>query len=311
MTCRIVTIGDLTADFVMPVRFPIEAGQSQAVAWYAVEPGAAGNFLIAGQRLGAQMAAVGVVGGDLYGRYVLDVLRGEGINVEGVTSTPGLATTVVTVLFEPDTDRFSYVWHGGQGEPIPVSETAAQRIEQADALFMQGFTLCESSLRPLVEFAFGSGKPLWFDVGPATKDVPEADRARIRQHARALMTTESELPLIAGGRTGEAAYDFLMDAEPQLLVIKRGADGCRVVTGDGRIDVPALPVVARDLIGAGDCFNEAFIYGTLRGLPTSDAALLANAAGGAKIQKLGTGRSMPNRAEVDAVLKAGGRTLDF
>jgi sugar/nucleoside kinase (ribokinase family) len=67
MTCRIVTIGDLTADFVMPVRFPIEAGQSQAVAWYAVEPGAAGNFLIAGQRLGAQMAAVGVVGGDLYG----------------------------------------------------------------------------------------------------------------------------------------------------------------------------------------------------------------------------------------------------
>ncbi len=311
MTCRIVTIGDLTADFVMPVRFPIEAGQSQAVAWYAVEPGAAGNFLIAGQRLGGQMAAVGAVGDDLYGRYVLDVLHGEGINVEGVTLTPGLATTVVTVLFEPDTGRFSYVWYGGHGEPVPVSETAAQRVEQADALFMQGFTLCESSLRPLVDFAFESGRPLWFDVGPATKDVPEKDRARVRQHARALMTTESELPLIAGGRSGETACDFLMDAGTQLLVIKRGADGCRVVTGEERIDVAAFPVVARDLIGAGDCFNAAFIYGILRGLPPSEAALLANAAGGAKTQKLGTGRSMPSRAEVNAVLKAGGCTLDF
>src|SRR5262249_44062373 len=149
MTCRIVTIGDLTVDLVMPVKMPIEPGQTQRLPWHRVEPGGAGNFLVAGQRLGAQMAAVGAVGDDLYGRHVLDVLRGEGVNVDAVSAAPGLSTTVVAVLFEPDTGKFGYVWHGGEGEPIPVSATARQVIEQGDTLFMQGFTLAEESLRPL------------------------------------------------------------------------------------------------------------------------------------------------------------------
>ena len=151
MSCRIVTIGDLTADLVMPVKLPVEAGQSQRLPWLNVEPGGAGNFLIAGQRLGAKMVALGAVGDDLYGRYVLDVLSAEGVNVEGVISALGTSTTVVAVLFEPDTDKFSYVWHGGEGDPLPVNDKARRLIGQGDALFMQGFTLCEASLRPLVE----------------------------------------------------------------------------------------------------------------------------------------------------------------
>jgi sugar/nucleoside kinase (ribokinase family) len=63
------------------------------------------------------------------------------------------------------------------------------------------------------------------------------------------------------------------------------------------------------LIGAGDCFNAAFIYGTLRGLSAVDAATLANAMGAAMVQKLGTGRSAPMRDEVLAILHAGGKSL--
>jgi len=109
----IVTIGDLTADLVMPVKMPVTPGQSQQMPFHRVEPGGAGNFLIAGQRLGAQMAAVGALGDDLYGWHVLDVLRDEGINVEAISMEPGTTTTVVAVLFEPDAGKFSYVWYSG------------------------------------------------------------------------------------------------------------------------------------------------------------------------------------------------------
>ena len=311
MSCRIVTIGDLTADLVMPVKMPIQPGQSQQMPWHSVEPGGAGNFLIAGQRLGAQMVALGAVGNDLYGRYVLDELSAEGINVEGVTVAPGMPTTVVAVLFEPDAAKFSYVWYGGHGDPLPVDDTTRRLIGEGDVLFMQGFTLCEASLRPLVEYSFTAGKPIWFDVGPATKDVPDEDRARIRQHAYALMTTEEELPLIADKKTGQKAYDFLLASGPQLLVIKQGKQGCSVITKTEQFEVPAFPVTARDLIGAGDSFNAAFIYGTLYGLPLHETAILANATGGAKVQKLGTGRAMPTRAEVAAVLESGGHQFAF
>jgi sugar/nucleoside kinase (ribokinase family) len=317
MSYRIVSIGDLAAELVMPVRLPIQAGAYQEIAWHSVEPGGAGNFLIAGQRLGAQMAALGAVGDDLYGRHILDVLRAEGVQVEGVVVTPNTATAFVAVLFEPDTGNFCYVWHGSHGEAIQVSAVAARLIDEADALFMQGFTLYEKTLRPLVDQAIASGKPIWFDVGPIAKDLDEADRVRIRKSAQVILTTEDELPSIAGGRTGQPAYDFVLDAGPRMLVIKRGSAGCRVVTRQNQadqpdqIDIPAFSIQARDVIGAGDCFNAAFMYGILKGLSPSDAALLANAAGAAKIQKLGTGRSMPTRAEITAVLRAGGYTLNF
>ena len=310
---KIVSIGDITADLVMPVKMPVEPGKAQEMPWFSVEPGGAGNFLIAGQRLGAQMYTVGAVGDDLYGRHVLDVLRTEGVNVEGVAINPHITTTVVAVLFEPDAGKFTYVWHGGHGDPAPVGDHAMQVIDQADALFMQGFTLCEASLRPLVEHAMQSDKPIWYDVGPATRDVPEGDRDAIRRRAQYLLTTEDELPLIARDKTGQAAYNFLFAANPtlQMLVIKRGAHGCRVITPDGAFDVPGFTVTARDLIGAGDCFNAAFIYGTLRGLSAVDAATLANAMGAAMVQKLGTGRSAPTRDEVLAVLSAGGKSLSI
>lgn len=311
MSCRIVTIGDLTVDLVMPVSLPIESGQSQRIPWHTIEPGATGNFLIAGARLGAEMVALGAVGNDLYGHYVRDVLAAEGIDVEGVVIAPGTPTTVVAVLFEPDAGKFSYVWHGGEGDPLPVSDTARRLIEQGDALFMQGFTLSEESLRPLVEHAFSSGKPIWCDVGPSVIHVSDTDRARIRQHVYALMTTEDEVPLIAEGLTGPAAYAFLLESGAQLLVIKRGAQGCMVMTTTERFEVPAFPVKVRDLVGAGDSFNAAFMVGVLRGLSLREAAILANATGGAKVQKLGTGRAMPTRAEVTAVLESGGYRITF
>jgi sugar/nucleoside kinase (ribokinase family) len=308
-TPRIVAVGDLTVDLVMPVTWPVEPGQSQEVGWHTVEPGGAGNFLIAGQRLGAQMFSVGAIGSDLYGRYVLDVLTAEGVNVQGVSAAPGSTSTVVLVLSQPETGQFAYIWRGGQADPVPVTDKMNQIIEQADALFMQGYTLCEQGLRPLVERVFASGKRLWFDVGPAIVGTSETDRALARQHVYALTTTEEELPLIAVGRADEAACDFLLGEGLQLIVVKRGARGCRIITPDSRTDVPAFPVVVRDLVGAGDCFNAAFIYGTLRGLSLVEAATLANAAGGAKVQNLGTGRAMPTRDEVMAVLSANGISL--
>ena len=45
-----------------------------------------------------------------------------------------------------------------------------------------------------------------------------------------------------------------------------------------------------------------FIYAKCAGYSLRDCAILANAAGAAKVQKLGTGRAMPTRAEVQAVL---------
>lgn len=317
---NIVAVGDLTVDLVMPVPLPVEAGTSIEVPWHVVEPGGASNFLIAGRRIGAKdvnVFATGPLGDDLYGREVLEILQRERINADGILVEPESVTTVVLVLMEPNTGKFTYIWRGGKGNPVNLTREAKRIVDEADALFMQGYTLCEPQITPLLEYAFASHRPVWFDVGPAITAVPEELRERMRRHAYAILSTEHELPNIATGKTGEEAYRMLIESGVQLVVVKRGGEGCRVISRNAEgtdievLDVPAFNVPMRDLVGAGDCFNATFIYASLLGLPLLERAQLANAAGAAKVQKLGTGRAMPSREEVRAVLDANNIDIDF
>jgi sugar/nucleoside kinase (ribokinase family) len=316
---NIVSVGDLTVDLVMPVTFPVEPGSSQEVPFHQVEPGGSCNFLIAARRIGGQdvtVFATGPLGADLYGREVIDTLRRERIDVDAVMIEPGSVSTVVLVLMQPDSGKFAYVWRGGKGNPLALTREAKRTVDEADALFMQGYTLCEPQIAPLLDYAFDSGRPIWFDVGPAMTMAPEPLREKVRRHAYAVLSTEQEFPEITAGKTDREGYEFLLECGVQIIIVKRGGDGCRIVTRDRDkkldiLDVPAFKVPVRDLVGAGDCFNATFIYGSLLDLPLKERGQLANAAGAAKIQKLGTGRAMPDRGEVRAVLKANAIDIDF
>jgi sugar/nucleoside kinase (ribokinase family) len=311
---RLVALGDLVADLVLPVRFPVDGGSYQQLPGHRIEPGGSFNVLFTAQRLGVEAIPVGLIGADVFGNATREILDAEGMITDGMMSPPGSTTTVVTVLYEPFARKHAYLWWAGKladgsadgsgtdNPQMAITPRMQEIVRGADALFIQGYTLCEPYLRDLMQFGYTSGVPMWFDVGPATKDADPQDIIVARQNSYAIMTTEDELPTIADGESGEAAYTHILELGPRVLVIKRGSEGCRVITPTERFDVPAFPVTARDQVGAGDAFNAAFMVGVLRGFSLRDAAVYATATGAAKIRKEGTGRSMPTRAEVDAVL---------
>ncbi|HVO42070.1 MAG TPA: hypothetical protein VMT34_05595 [Aggregatilineales bacterium] len=77
---------------------------------------------------------------------------------------------------------------------------------------MQGNTYWEKSLRPLVDHAMQSGRPLWFDVSPEAYGIQQADIVTICRTAYAIMATEDELPWFTGGLADRAACDRLLAA---------------------------------------------------------------------------------------------------
>ena len=96
-----------------------------------------------------------------------------------------------------------------------------------------------------------------------------------------------------------------------VVVVKRGGHGCTVFAPGERIDAPGLPVQVIDTVGAGDCFDAAFIYGRCVGMGIAQAAALANGMGAACVQKVAAGRNAPTRDEVAAVLRAHGYLWSF
>jgi sugar/nucleoside kinase (ribokinase family) len=121
---------------------------------------------------------------------------------------------------------------------------------------------------------------------------------RILPHLDFYLPNEAE----AGHQTGRAKPRAMIDAYRSagacgFLGIKMGERGALVSPRVGEfIEVSAVtppgPVV--DTTGAGDCFYGGLLAGVLRGLPPTDAAQLAAAAGACCVTGLGATAAIRN-----------------
>lgn len=307
---HIVSLGDLVVDLIFPVTLPMTPGHHQDIKGMRIEPGGACNFMIAASRIGAQVSAVGAVGDDSFGIDLLNTLSDEGIDVSGVEHPPDSKTTLVLVL--TDTAAHEHVFVGAYGEGRNAEYTAQTDLilQSADAILVQGYTLYEPRVGGLavqaMERARGAGIPVYLDAGPTLHAVtPEKIDWAVR-HSDVILMTQDEIAGVSGGRQDDAAFSYLLRLGVQMLVIKQGENGCTVIQNGYRRQFPGFNVPVIDTVGAGDCFDAAFMTAILAGRDVESAAIMANAMGAASVQKIGAGTNAPSRTEVNIVLNGTG-----
>jgi sugar/nucleoside kinase (ribokinase family) len=303
----VLSIGDLVVDIVVSIpSLPVEAGGHQLASQIRLEPGGAGNFLIAGARLGMEMVALGAIGDDPLGSSMLDVLVQEGIHTAGIVQQPDTNSTTVIVLVDA---AGKHVFLGGYGEgpavDIPGSWIAA--VETAQAVFALGYTLQEQRIAEAalqaMKRAHEIGIPVFFDPGPEMVKTTPDQITRVLETSKVILLTEEEIPLMTGGAGGLEAARGLLSLGPHLICVKRGPRGCVLFTDGDTIVHPGYPVVVKDTAAAGDSFAAAFIYAYLNGWSMGDLAAFANAMGAAKVRKVGSGTQVPTADDVREVLK--------
>ena len=121
----------------------------------------------------------------------------------------------------------------------------------------------------------------------------------VLERTRVLLPGERELCLLAGVDDNRAAAQKLF-ANPllELIVLKRGGRGARVITRERSVDVPACSVQEVDPTGAGDCFDAAFLCGLLEGRSPPECARMAAAAGALAAAAFGPMEGEISRARV-------------
>src|SRR4029079_8493192 len=81
----LVVLGDLVADLIIPIeRLPLYPERHGWAEGIFVEPGGAGNVLVAARRLVLSVASLGSIGGDRYGAEVQQTLAEMGVDVSDV-----------------------------------------------------------------------------------------------------------------------------------------------------------------------------------------------------------------------------------
>ncbi|MBI3963349.1 MAG: sugar kinase, partial [Deinococcus sp.] len=112
------------------------------------------------------------------------------------------------------------------------------------------------------------------------------DAATARRHILPLLAQVDmvfpgldEARLLLGEGEPEALLDRLLSLGPRVVALKLGAQGALAGNGTTRCVATPPAVTVIDPVGAGDAFDAAFLFGTLRGLSLGEQLRLAVAAG--------------------------------
>jgi sugar/nucleoside kinase (ribokinase family) len=295
----LVVLGDLVADLIVPIeRLPLLPDNHGWAEGIFLEPGGAGNVLVAARRLNVAVAALGHLGADRYGAETLAMLEAEEVDLRHVAVCPERSTVLCIVL----ADRLNqHVYLGIKDDlglwPFPQDWHAV--IQQSRALYTDGYTL-RDLLAPNDVFAAlatarAAGAPIFFDPGPSVEFIPRQQRERALAATDVLLLAEPEAAFLSPLQNRVELTRSLLALGPSVVVLKLGGEGCLVATAGQIHHVSGFSVPVVDTVGAGDSFAAAFIAGWLRGGTLRDCAVLANAMGALTVTQRGAGTRIPGR----------------
>jgi sugar/nucleoside kinase (ribokinase family) len=265
--------------------------------------GSASITAVAAVRLGLRVALVAAIGADAAGKFMLDQLTTEGVDVAGVAVRPDVATGMTLALSGGD-DR-AMLTAPGAIPTLTADDVPAALLASARHVHVCSYFLVEPSLGPglagvlAAARAGGTSTSLDTNWDPAQRWGGDTLRAVIAQ-TDLLVPNEAEALGISGGDTLADAVRTLEKATTRL-VVKLGGRGALCAEDERRYHVTLPPVTPVDTTGAGDCFDAGLIAGLSRGLDLAHAAALGCAAGAASTGAPGGTAAAPDLASAMAL----------
>lgn len=261
--------------------------------------GKGANQAVAAARLGAAVAMVARVGGDVFGADMLANFAAQGIDVARVLRTEGVSSGVAPIAVDDAGRNAIIVVAGANALLTPADvDAAAPAIRRARVLLCQLEVPLETSLRALT-LAREAGVLTILNPAPAPEALPDA----MLRVSDLVCPNESEASAISGipvtdAASAEAAGRVLVGRGARAAIVTLGAAGCLYVSASETWRAPAPVVTAVDTTGAGDCFLGSLAFFLARAAGLRDAAIRAAAVAALSVQRPGTQTSYPYAADL-------------
>lgn len=313
----VIALGELLIDFTMNGK----SGQGNNL--FEANPGGAPcNVLAILQKLGKKTAFIGKVGDDQFGRLLRETIEEAGINSENLLVDEEINTTLAFVHTFPDGDReFSFYRKPGADMMLKKEEISEEAIKKAKIFHFGTLSMTHEDVREAtlksVELAKKNGllisldpnlrPPLW-----SSMDLAKEQMLAAMEYCDILKISDNEIQFISGVEDYDEGIQIIRDKfDIPLVCLTMGKDGSRAYYKDLRVEVPGFPqehVV--DTTGAGDTFCGSVLnYVLEHGIEDlseenlREMLTFANAGASLITTKKGAIRSMPEKADIEAMLK--------
>ncbi|MCP1426830.1 ribokinase [Paenibacillus xylanexedens] len=290
---KICVIGSSSMDLVVTSSRRPGAGETVLGDSFKTVPGGKGaNQAVAAARLGAEVAMIGRVGDDAFGKDIVENFRTNAVNTQSVKPVTHLESgTAHIILAEGDNSIVVVEAANREVTPAYVDE-AAEVIRDADIVLIQQ-EIPEETVVHVSALCAEFGTPLLLNPAPA-RTLPQ----EVIDNAAYITPNEHEAEILFQGMSPAQA----LRQYPNKLFITEGSKGVRYFDGTDEILVPTYKVEAVDTTGAGDTFNAAFAVALAEGKALQESIRFANRAASLSVTKFGAQGGMPMRDEVEESL---------
>jgi ribokinase len=298
----VTVVGSINQDMV--ARVPRLPGPGQTILGHDLVLVAGGkglNQAVAAARSGARTALVGMVGEDSAAGHLLSVLSDEGVDIHGVSKAGALTGRALIAVADDGENHIVVIPGANWVLSAEHVDHHHKRITRASAVLVQLEVPLDA-----VEAALGHGRAggarTLLNATPPVELSPELfrliDVLIVNEHeATALASVAVDTPAHAAD-----AARALRGLGCGVAIVTLGAAGAVLVSDEGTIHEPAVPVEAVDTTAAGDAFSGAFAARLTEGVTLQEALRWAVAAGSFAVTALGAAPSIPLRSDVERML---------
>ena len=270
-------------------------------------------------RLGGDVAFLGRLSDDRFGRTLRDALGADGVALDHVVETSDPTTLAVAELDELGVASYRFYVDGTSAPGLTGADAAPVPGPDLVALHVGTLGLVLEPIGATIEWlvdAVPARTLVMLDPNsrPSATPDPSFFRARIGRlahRADVIKVSDDDLAFLSPGDGADTAIEQLLAAGATVVLRTDGGRAVEIRTRDHRSVIAVPPVDVVDTVGAGDAFGGGFLASWIaagRGrteLADLDALVdsVTFAVRVASLTCTRPGADPPTRAELDGVVR--------
>lgn len=312
----VIAMGELLIDFTM------NGSSDQGNGLFEACPGGAPcNVLAMLGKLGKKTAFIGKVGKDQFGELLKKTLEDAGINTDCLYMDPVVHTTLAFVhTFENGDRDFSFYRNPGADMMLTEEEVDPEFLKKGKIFHFGTLSMTDEIVRKATKKALRIAKEegmlISFDpnLRPPLWDSLENAKEQMKygfEYCDILKISDNEIQFISEKEDFDEGIQWLYNTyKIPLILLTMGKDGSRAYYNGRKVERPGFVCKPIETTGAGDTFcGSALNYIVEHGMENlSDEQLgelltFANAAASIITTRKGAIRSMPEKEEVETLIR--------
>jgi ribokinase len=245
-----------------------------------------------------QVAMVGCLGDDPFGQTLRAALVADGIDVSHVTSLPGVASGIASILVDAAGQNSIVIAGGANDRLTPAHIDAALPLIARASIVVLQLETPPDTVRHAIAVAHGLGKTVVLNPAPAAS-LPASVLAKVDY----LIPNEIEAAMLLGRAPGSddhaASAAALQALGCRNVIVTLGVQGVHAAFEGGSAAFPARVVTAIDTTAAGDTFIGGFVAALAAGLTPAAAIDLGQRAAAIGVTRHGAQTSIPYLHELE------------